>query len=186
VVGQAVLDWLVSGVQDGVAYDVRVRAGDATRGVSDWVTVTNYNVIGKTAKPSERRHAHLHRPGAHLGAIADADRRGYIVKYQPDRHDWASASCAHKDDYVTRRASTPGFLVGGAVKLLVKARDTSGNESDDRGLDHVDLRPSEPATFLISRQPDGTRQFDWTHSAPSISTATRSAISSARPRTGTR
>lgn len=158
--------WCV-GVQDGVQYDVQVRAADADRNVSPWLTLTNYTVIGKTAPPSDVGSLSYTDPVLTWSAITDPDRQGYVVRYAMGASfNWATATPAHADEYVTPTRFDTSFLVGGQVTFGVRSRDTSKNLSNGVSTITVDLRPATPASFLISRQADGTRQFDWATTIP--------------------
>lgn len=168
VIGQAtVTAWIAQGIQDGINYDVRVRAAGATREVSDWVTISNFPVVGKTAKPTDVTGLSFIDPFLSWNAITDADRRGYIVKYNAGTSTtWVGATAAHKEGYVTPTKFDTSAFVGGQTTFLVKSLDTSGNESVNATALTVDLRPAAPTSFLVSRQPDGTRQFTWALTTP--------------------
>lgn len=45
--------YYIPDVKDGIYYDVRVRSINAFGGQSDWVTILNHFVVGKTAPPSD-------------------------------------------------------------------------------------------------------------------------------------
>jgi len=165
--GQAAAVAWITGVRDGIAHDVRIRAAGATREVSDWVEVTNYIVLGKTEKPSNVGTLQFTDPFLSWTAITDGDRRGYIVRYQHGSNtDWASALPAHKEGFFTPTRFDTGDIVGGIVTLLVKSIDTTGNESLTAASLEVDLRPPTPDSFFIARQPDGTREFTFALNAP--------------------
>lgn len=153
--------WVI-GVSDGVLYDVRLRSAGANREVSDWSTISNYPVVGKTAVPSNVSVLTFIDPFLSWAVISDQDRRGYIVRYQPGSNtDWVSAIPAHVEGFITEARFDTGDIVGGQTTLLVKAVDTSGNQSTTAASLVVDLRPTLPTSFLLSRQPDGTREFNW-------------------------
>ena len=158
--------WII-GVQDGINYDVRLRSAGAVREVGDWVTITDYPVIGKTEKPSNVGTLSFADPFLSWVAITDVDRRGYIVRYQVGvNNDWASASPAHVAGFITETRFDTSSIVGGSTTMLVKSVDTSGNESAAASTLLVDLRPAVPTSFEISRQPDGTREFSWALDSP--------------------
>lgn len=162
IIGQLADTAWIGGVRDGVAYDVRIHAAGAVRTVSDWVTITNYTVIGKTALPTNVGALNFVDPFLSWPVLTDFDLNGYIVRYQPGSGtDWPSAIPAHKAGFITEARFDTGDIVGGPVTFLVKSIDTSGNESATAASLSVDLRPVTPTSFLVSRQPDGTREFNW-------------------------
>lgn len=168
VIGQATTTaWITGGIQDGVNHDVRIRSASAEREISDWLTISNFFVAGKTAKPSNVGSLSFTDPYLSWLPIADADRLGYIVRYQPGTSQvWESALPAHTEGYVTATKFDSSALIGGQVTFLVKAIDTSRNESTSVSFITVDLRPALPNSFFVSRQPDGTREFTWSHASP--------------------
>jgi len=160
------LAWIV-GVRDGINYDVRIRSVGAIREVSDWVTIANHLVVGKTEKPTNVGVLSFTDPVLSWQPVTDFDLAGYIVRYQPSgSNDWATASPAHVDGFITETNFDTGSIVGGSTRLLVKSVDTSGNEATAASTLVVDLRPAQPTSFFISRQPDGTREFTWATTTP--------------------
>jgi hypothetical protein len=168
VIGQATAQtWLAGGIQDGINYDVRIRSAGALRGISDWLTLTGFLVVGKTAKPTNVGPLSFTDPLLTWSTITDVDRRGYIVKYNAGTSTtWLGATPAHTEGFVTSTKFDVSKIVGGQVTFLVKSFDTSGNESATAAALTVDLSPPTLTSFLISRQPDGTREFTWSLLAP--------------------
>jgi hypothetical protein len=153
--------WLTP-VKDGVTYDVRVRAAANLRLVSAWITLTGHLVVGKTAPPSNILGIAVNDVFLTWQQVTDLDLLGYIVRYNSGANStWDTATPAHAEGFLTDNRFDTRDLVGGSVTLLVKAIDTSGNESVNVASILTDLRPAAPISFLISRQPDGTREFTW-------------------------
>ncbi len=160
------VQWIV-GVADGMLFDFRIRSAGSVRQVSDWVTIEEYFVIGKSEKPSNVGALSFTDPHLSWPAVTDNDLDGYIVRYHPGSNtDWASATPAHVAGFITENRFDTGDIVGGVTTMLVKAIDTSGNESNEVSSLEVDLRPVTPTSFSISRQPDGTREFTWATGTP--------------------
>lgn len=152
----------ISGVTDAVDHDVRIRAAGGTREVSDWVTIEDYFVIGKSEKPSNVGTLVFNSAYLSWPEVTDKDRRGYIVRYHVGSNtDWASAAPAHVAGFITENKFDTGDIVGGVTTLLVKSLDTSGNEADAASTIIVDLRPPALTSFLITVQSDGTRELNW-------------------------
>lgn len=155
----------ISGISDALNHDVRLRAAGGTREVSAWVTITDYFVVGKSAKPANVGVLNFTDPFLSWSPITDLDRRGYIVRYHPGSNtDWASATPAHVAGFITENRFDTGDIVGGVTTLLVKSLDTSGNESVTAASLLVDLRPAQLTTFIITVQSDGTRELNWSTS----------------------
>lgn len=155
-------------VQDGAAYDVRIRAVNAIGAVSEWCVATGHVVVGKTAPPSDV---------AGLAAIfsdyqitlswiriTDLDFAAYEIRRGAT---WESAA------FVTQLRGTMFIfepLAAGAYTFLVRALDTSGNYSTS----------SVSATITVSAPstPTGTADFigpdvllDWNESSGSFAIA---------------
>lgn len=148
--------------------DIQVTAASPVGqvGASGRATVSAYPILGKSAPPSDITG--LAFDGVFLTwlPIEDVDRKGYRVRYRTSGTDWATATPAHGNDYITDARLDTTAIVGGTVKYLVKALDTSEHESTNAAALDVDLRPATPTSFLITRQPDGTREFTWSHASP--------------------
>jgi hypothetical protein len=122
--------WVV-GIQDGVDWDFRVRAADDTRGVSAWTTITGYHVIGKTAPPEDVTSFSASQNGNVVvfkwDQVADIDLSGYEIRYGPVGVTWENGiplTKTTKGTSVTSAAVPPGVF-----DFMIKAFDTSGNES---------------------------------------------------------
>jgi hypothetical protein len=123
--------WII-GVQDGVLYDVRIRAGDGLRSVSAWVVLTSFLVVGKTAPPANVTGFQASQNGFTVtfqwNQVADVDLAGYEIRYGPlATAAWDSATTLTKVTRGTR--VTSASVPPGAWLLMIKAVDTSGNAS---------------------------------------------------------
>lgn len=117
-------------VQDGVSYDVRVRSITAVGTPADYVTATGHVVQGKTAPPSNVTSLTGRVEGTNVTlewtAVADKDLKFYRLKYTASNQSWANA---------TKITDTPDLSyvhtvnIQSGFKYMVKAVDTSGNES---------------------------------------------------------
>lgn len=139
VIGQSANAAFIPIVVDGVNYDVRIRAGGATREVSDWVTVTGYFVIGKTAPPADVTIFTIEGTVLTWTPVTDVDVFGYLLRYQPGTsRSWGDAIPLHNGQLTS---SPYDMLVvpTGPVTLMVKALDSSGNESQNAAYIVTDL-----------------------------------------------
>jgi len=120
-------------VQDGQAYDVRLRSRNSLNVVSEWVTVTGHIVVGKTAPPLNVTGfaGTVVAYGIQLGwdsnitrtPVGDIDLAYYIVK---QGSSWAVSSEIGRPSANGLRVETRN---AGTHQFLIKAVDTSGNES---------------------------------------------------------
>ena len=132
--------WWISPINDGALYDVAVRAVSALGGRSPWAYVVNFLAVGKTAPP----------PDVTAVSISDgvlrwdypnppADLAGFQVRYHSGSFVfWGSGLAAHSG-LLSAGAIDVGALLTGPVTLMVKAVDTSGNESVNAAVVVTDL-----------------------------------------------
>lgn len=122
----------ISPVRDGDTYDVRVRAADSVRNVSAWVLVTGHVVAGKSQPPADVTGFSASQNGNVVtfqwNQVGDSDLAGYEIRYGPQATaNWSNGivlTSVTRGTRVTSAAVPPGTW-----KMLIKARDTSGNYS---------------------------------------------------------
>lgn len=128
----------IAPVEDGTAYDVRVRSISGLGVVSGWVTVTGHVVVGKSEPPP--------RPTTfQVARIADGTRRftwslssvpadvrsggGYRIRYKTSSTtDWSSMTPLHDGLLISSPYETAD-LASGTYWFAIKTVDSSGNES---------------------------------------------------------
>lgn len=149
-------------VEDSAAYDVRIRSVNNMGAMSSWVTVSAYQVIGKTELPSDVNGltGAVTNYGIDLSwnKISDLDVGFYEIRVGSS---WAAGTLVAqvKGTHYTREA-----LAAGTYTYRIKAVDTTGNYS------------TNDATTIISiaapSAPSGTLSFsgenvvlDWTESS---------------------
>ncbi len=133
-------------VHDSVLYDVRVRAKNALGVTSDWTTIEDYTVIGKTAAPSDVPDfsATVQSFGVNLvwTEIPDLDKFLYEIRQGSTGSTWESASFIARvagDNYAS------DIQVVDNYKFFIKAIDTSGNYSTNaRTVESVVTAPEAP------------------------------------------
>jgi hypothetical protein len=127
VAADLITAWIAP-VQDGISYDVRIRAVNSigVRGAWSQATVA---VIGKTAPPSNVPWLRLDGQRLTWGPVSDIDLAGYSVRWQPGTSlSWSDALQLHSG----LLSVSPWDLVTipyGPGQILIKAVDTTGNES---------------------------------------------------------
>jgi len=118
----------IAPVQDNVNYAVRVRAVNSIGVRGEWAQTT-VAVVGKTAPPSNVPWLRLDGTRLTWGSVDDIDLAGYSVRWQPGgSRSWSDALELHTG----LLAVSPWDLVTipyGAGQILIKAVDTTGNES---------------------------------------------------------
>ena len=118
----------VSPVQDGASYNVRIRAINSIGVRGAWSQGT-VQVVGKTAPPSDVPWLRLDGERLTWGPVTDIDLAGYRVRWQPGgSRSWSDALELHTG----LLSVSPWDLVTipyGAGQILIKAVDTTGNES---------------------------------------------------------
>ena len=118
----------VSPVQDSASYNVRIRAINSI-GVRGAWSQGSVQVVGKTAPPSDVPWLRLDGERLTWGPVTDIDLAGYRVRWQPGgSRSWSDALELHTG----LLAVSPWDLVTipyGAGQILIKAVDTTGNES---------------------------------------------------------
>ena len=118
----------VSPVQDSASYNVRIRAINSIGVRGAWSQGT-VQVVGKTAPPSDVPWLRLDGERLTWGPVTDIDLAGYRVRWQPGgSRSWSDALELHTG----LLAVSPWDLVTipyGAGQILIKAVDTTGNES---------------------------------------------------------
>jgi hypothetical protein len=118
----------ISPVQDSASYNVRIRAINSI-GVRGAWSQGAVQVVGKTAPPSDVPWLRLDGKRLTWGPVTDIDLAGYRVRWQPGgSRSWSDALELHTG----LLAVSPWDLVTipyGAGQILIKAVDTTGNES---------------------------------------------------------
>jgi len=128
-------------VEDGEAYDVRVRAKNSAGVVSDWVypieddtysQASGHIVIGKTELPNDvvNFRASNNRGFVTLlwGENTDIDLGGYVIRYHEQGTPvWGSGFLL--TDTVRTNNFITSDIPAGDWTILIKARDTTGNLS---------------------------------------------------------
>jgi hypothetical protein len=118
----------ISPVQDSASYNVRIRAINSI-GVRGAWSQGAVQVVGKTAPPSDVPWLRLDGKRLTWGPVTDIDLAGYSVRWQPGgSRSWSDALELHTG----LLAVSPWDLVTipyGVGQILIKAVDTTGNES---------------------------------------------------------
>lgn len=119
-------------VRDGILYDIRIRSVNSLGVPSDWVQIDDYTVIGKTEPPEDVTELTAALNGELVVLdwknVSDLDLAGYLVRYHTQgTPDWGAGF--NLNDTLRSTSDTTGAVPPGLWTFLVKAIDTSGNES---------------------------------------------------------
>lgn len=116
---------------DGVAYEVRLRLENALGVRSEWTTSNPHTVVGKRERPANVASFVIDGKVLRWPAVADIDLDGYLLRWQPGANrSFGDANPLH-DGLVFASPYTMLNRPSGPVTLMIKAVDTSGNESLD-------------------------------------------------------
>lgn len=155
-------------VQDGVSYDVRIRAVNTLAYASSWVTVTGHVVIGKTAPPADVTGftATVDDNGIQFNwnQIADPDRFQYEIRYGGT--GWDSAVFVARI-LATGTAYLYRYFTPGVTTFRIKAIDTSGNYSTNHTNVDVSISGPNPINGFTVSIAGQSVLLDWTAPDPS-------------------
>lgn len=108
------------------SFDVRPYDGLGRLGTAFKV---NYSVAGLSAPPATVPWFHIDGNRLDWGLVADVDLAGYLIRYHyGDNPSWGDAHPLH-DGVVTEMPYVPQSLPQGPLTLMIRALDTSGNQS---------------------------------------------------------
>ncbi len=119
-------------VQDGISYDLRVRAVSTFGNPGEWTYVRGHTVVGKTAVPSDVTGPSAVQDEGLIvmgcDVVEDEDLDAVEVRYHDEGEtDWDDATPFA--NILRGETSTSAALPPGTFELLFKAKDTSGNYS---------------------------------------------------------
>ena len=137
----------IYGVEDEQTYKVKVRTVSTNGIVSDGAVSLDLTVLGKLMPPSNVTGFDVGQEGNFLrlswDAITDADLARYVIC---KGSDWNSGQV------IAERTDTTEFMypVGevGNVNFMIKAVDTSGNESPSPAMDQIIITPPPEMNFI--------------------------------------
>ena len=135
-------------LQVGVAYDVRVRVRDSSGNLGEFITVSGHTVVGDTVVPPDPTALSLNGTTVSwLYATPPLDFAGFRLKFNPGTNTfWADATLL-TPTLISDAEFDINSLPAGPNTILVKAVDTSGNESDGAATLTIDVPdPGDPLT----------------------------------------
>ena len=121
----------IAPVIEGQTYDVAIRAVSRHGRASNWANEMNHLVIGKTSRPPDVTALFLNPPSMLQWSYPDppADLAGFQVRIREGNNPtWEGAALIH-DGLIPFTWFDIAALTGGTKTFMVKAFDTTGNES---------------------------------------------------------
>ena len=107
-------------------------------------------VYGKTLPPADVPWFSISNDVLSWGAVADVDLAGYAIRWQPgDSRSWGDAQPLHSG-LITDGPYLMSWRPSGPVSLLIKAVDTSGNESQNVAAIVTDLGDPLVANVIVT------------------------------------
>ena len=122
-------------VEDGVAYDIRIRSVNFSGIQSLWITVTSHVVVGKTDPPPDvTTFTILRQPDGTrqfdwLLVSPPKDLKGYHIRFKAGTGATWSTMAALHDGILVSSPYESNQLAAGTYTFGIKAIDTSDNES---------------------------------------------------------
>lgn len=119
----------VSPVIEGRAYNVRARLVSRRGVAGEWSYAPVHIAVGKSDPPSDVPWFVIDGDRLAWGGILDRDLAGYRIRFQYGANtNWDDAVPLH-DGLLVSSPYTPAVKPQGDITLMIKAVDTSGNES---------------------------------------------------------
>ena len=119
---------LLTGAPDGSAIIIRARTRNQLA-VSDWGVQIVHTVVGKTEPPATVLAVTVSGTQVAWTPVPDVDLAGYHLRFNYGRDTWWDYAAPLHEGLVTESPYTLERVPAGECTVLVKAVDTSGNES---------------------------------------------------------
>lgn len=121
-------DWL-SPVEDGQTYAIQARYRNSANRVSPWSIAVLHQVIGKREPPPDVLEFTILGATFTWTPVVAQDLAGYQLRFNYGQNTaWGTATPLHTG-IVTESPWTPENYPSGQITVLVKAQDTTGNQS---------------------------------------------------------
>lgn len=116
------------GAVEGAVLAIRVRTRNSLA-VSDWSLQQYHTVVGKTEPPSTVAAVSVSGKTVAWEPVKDADLAGYLLRFQYGENTWWDSAAPMHDGIITESPYALERVPEGPCTVMVKAVDTSGNES---------------------------------------------------------
>lgn len=118
----------LNGAPDGRAIIIRSRTRNSLA-VSDWSAQLVHTVVGKTEPPATVQAITVSGQQVAFTPVADVDVAGYRLRFNYGQDNWWDYAAPLHDGLITESPYTLERVPVGECTVMVKAVDTSGNES---------------------------------------------------------
>jgi len=148
----------IQNLEDNTNYDFRIRHVNGQGAISDWVIASEL-IEGKSAPPGDvnsitvQRQADGTREYSWVYSSPPVDLRGFHFRYKSGTGGtWATATDVPGGELIDGglRLFESNQLSAGAYTFLVKAVDTTGNESTNAVSTEVTLGPQRLGTAILT------------------------------------
>lgn len=150
-------EFSVMPVNDGSIYELSIRLVSAYGLTGPW-THTEHTVIGKTTLPPDVETLYI--KNGILDWVYESppnDFAGFKVRYNYGTNTtWSEGIAAHAGLVADTQFDTKDNIVHGNVTLMVKAVDTSGNESENAATLVKDIGAPEEVNIVTTTDLDAT------------------------------
>lgn len=116
------------GAVEGSVLAIRVRTRNSLA-VSDWTLQQYHTVVGKTEPPSTVAAVSVSGKTVAWEPVKDTDLAGYLLRFQYGENTWWDSAAPMHDGIITESPYALERVPEGPCTVMVKAVDTSGNES---------------------------------------------------------
>jgi hypothetical protein len=140
---------VLSNAPDGQTVIIRARTR-TTLAVSDWGAQIAHLVIGKTQPPATVSAVTVSNTQIAWTPVSDIDLAGYVLRFQYGENTWWPSAGALNDGLITESPYALERVPQGPCTVMVKAVDTSGNESAEAALAFFNFPAAQPANILLS------------------------------------
>jgi hypothetical protein len=148
-------------VEDGIVYELRARTANNIGQRGTWSQIT-HTVVGKTEPPPNITAFTINGTTLNWTPLNDVpDLAGYVVRFQYGNNPWWPTAARLHEGLLTETPWRMTTRPAGPVTLMVKALDTSGNESLQPAVIAADLGDPLVENVLLSwpQAPDWTGQI---------------------------
>lgn len=135
-------------VDDGAVYNLRARHRNTIGSYSPWTEIA-HTVVGKSAPPDDVVIFDIEGDRLAWTVVTNPDLAGYRIKYQTGTsQSWGDAIPLHAG-LLTDSPYMMNPRPAGPVTIMIKAVDTSGNESTNPAYIVTDLGDPDVANVIV-------------------------------------
>lgn len=116
-------------VTDGQVYKIKIRFVNSSGQRGEWLQIEHF-VLGKSEPPPDVTSFSIEKNVVSWSPVLNApDLAGYKIRFQYGQNNWWNTAAPLHDGLLTESPYSFAALPNGPTTILIKAVDTSGNES---------------------------------------------------------